>query len=49
MYLDVSNLYGYAMSQYLPYKNFKWLDNCNDFNITTVEEDSEFGYILEVN
>ena len=48
MYLDVNNLYGYAMPQYLPHKNFKWLDDCNDINKTTVEEDSEFGYILEV-
>ena len=37
------------ISQYLPYKYFKWLDNCDNFNIITVEEDSEFGYILEVN
>ena len=48
MYLNVNNLYGYAMSQYLLYKNFKWLDNWDNFNLTTVEEDSELGYILEV-
>ena len=24
MYLDANNLYGYSMSQELPYKNFKW-------------------------
>ena len=47
MYVYVNNLYGYAMSQYLPYKNFKWLDNCNVFNVTTVDEDSEFGHILQ--
>ena len=23
-YLDMNNSYGYAMSQYLPYANFKW-------------------------
>ena len=24
LYLDANNLYGYSMSQNLPYKNFKW-------------------------
>ena len=24
LYLDANNLYGYSMSQKLPYKNFKW-------------------------
>ena len=26
MYLDANNLYGYAVSQYLPYDEFKWLN-----------------------
>ena len=25
MYLDANNLYGWEMSQYLPYSDFKWL------------------------
>ena len=29
-YLDMNNLYGYAMSQYLPYANFKWVKNTNE-------------------
>ena len=44
MYLDANNLYGYAMSQYLPYKNFKWLDNCDDFNVITVQPWIEGGW-----
>ena len=27
LYLDANNLYGYSMSQKLPYKNFKWSTN----------------------
>ena len=26
MYLDANNLYGWTMSQYLPYSEFKWLN-----------------------
>ena len=26
MYLDANKLYGRAMSQYLPYRGFKWLN-----------------------
>ena len=25
-YLDANNLYGWAISQYLPYSEFKWLN-----------------------
>ena len=27
VYLDANNLYGWAMSSHLPYKNFKWNDD----------------------
>ena len=27
LYLDMNNLYGHAMSQYLPHANFKWVKN----------------------
>ena len=27
LYIDMNNLYGHAMSQYLPYSNFKWVKN----------------------
>ena len=29
-YLDMNNLYGYAMTQYLPYANFKWVKNMDE-------------------
>ena len=31
-YLDANNLYGWAMSQYLPVRNFNWIKNINQFN-----------------
>uniref|UniRef100_A0ABD2WM18 DNA-directed DNA polymerase n=1 Tax=Trichogramma kaykai TaxID=54128 RepID=A0ABD2WM18_9HYME len=45
MYYDVNNLYGWAMAQYLPYGGFEWVD-AKDY--LTLPEDSEYGYILEV-
>ena len=29
-YLDMNNLYGYAMTQYLPHANFKWVKNMDE-------------------
>lgn len=48
VYLDANNLYGWAMSEYLPYGGFKWVENINDFNIDSISETSDIGYILEV-
>ena len=55
MYLDVNNLYGWTMSQYLPYSGFKWLnqkeiDNfcLNSVEYNFIEENSSDAYILEV-
>ncbi|XP_071650745.1 uncharacterized protein [Temnothorax longispinosus] len=48
MYYDVNNLYGWAMSKSLPYANFQWLDDPENFEVTTVPADSDVGYILEV-
>ncbi|XP_077279082.1 uncharacterized protein LOC143906713 [Temnothorax americanus] len=48
MYYDVNNLYGWAMSESLPYANFQWLDDPENFDATTVPADSNVGYILEV-
>ena len=50
MYLDANNLYGWAMSQYLPTGGFKWLTEkqINKINLAKYNEDSNKGLILEV-
>ena len=55
VYLDANNLYGWAMSQYLPYNEFKWLNQkeIDKFGVNSIEcssfvENSSDGYILEV-
>ena len=37
-YLDMNNLYGLAMSNYLPYGRFKWLKNVDGFDVTSVSK-----------
>ncbi|GFX95332.1 uncharacterized protein TNCV_849221 [Trichonephila clavipes] len=46
IYLDANNLYGWAMSQHLPTHDFSWTDE--DVNFMNVPDDSEIGYIFEV-
>ena len=50
MYLDAINLYGWAMTQYLPYGGFKWLSKkeIDKFDLNLAKENSSVGYILEV-
>ncbi|KAL9967825.1 hypothetical protein ACROYT_G026122 [Oculina patagonica] len=50
MYLDANNLYGWAMSQYLPSGKFKWLTEkqTDETNLAKYENDSKKGLILEV-
>lgn len=48
MYNDVNNQYGWAMSQYLPYEGFKWVYDVQNFNVNSIPDDSNEGYILEV-
>ena len=50
MYLDANNLYGWAMSQYLPTGGFKWLTEkqSDKLDMTKYKEDSKKGFILEV-
>ena len=49
-YLDAKNLYVWAMGQYLPYSEFKWLNQkeISDFCLNSISENSSIGYILEV-
>ena len=50
MYLDANNLYGWAMSQYLPTGNFKWMtDNeISKIDLGKYKADGKEGLILEV-
>ena len=50
MYLDANNLYGRAMSQYLPTGNFKWMTDkeISKINLGKYKADSKKGLILEV-
>ena len=34
-YLDKNNLYGSSMSKYLPYGEFEWLENVDEFDINS--------------
>ena len=39
MYLDANNLHGWAMSQYIPYGRFKWLNKkeIDNFCLNSIE------------
>ena len=49
-YYDMNNLYGDAMSQYLPYGGFKWVEVNNETvnRILNKSDNSLHGYFLEV-
>ena len=53
LYLDANNLYGWAMSQFLPVSDFVWMHVCFIATLTvdwiaSLAWDSEDGYIFEV-
>ena len=50
MYLDANNLYGWAMSQYLPTGGFKWMTEkqINNLDLAKYYKNSKKGLILEV-
>ena len=47
-YLDMNDLYGWAMSEYLPFEGFKWLKNVDEFDVMSINEKCPIGYFLEV-
>lgn len=47
-YLDANNLYGWAMSQYLPTSNFKWIEDKECLDLNAIDDESEYGAIVEV-
>ena len=47
-YLEMDNLYGWAMTRYLPYGGFKWLKNVDEFDVNSISEKNPIGHILEV-
>ena len=48
IYLDMNNLYGWPMSEYLPYEGFKLLKNVDGFDVNSISKKSPIRYILEV-
>ena len=48
LYIDANNLYGWAMSQYLPYDDIKFDGNVKLEDILDTPDDSEVGYFVEV-
>lgn len=50
IYLDCNNLYGAAMSEYLPYGDFQWIDPSyfTEETIHLISDTNCYGYILEV-
>ena len=49
-YLDMNNLYGKAMSEYLPQGDFKWVEVNNETTnkVLNTSDNSLYGYFIEV-
>ena len=47
-YFDANNLYGGAMSEFLPYDDLRWNNNLTLEDILTTEDNAEEGHIVEV-
>ena len=47
-YLEKNNLYGWSMSEYLPYRELEWLENVDEFDVNSIKEKSVTGYFLDV-
>ena len=44
----MNNLHRWAVSRYLLYGRFKWLQNVDGFDVNSVSKKSPVGYIVEV-
>ena len=44
----MNNLYGWAISEYLPYEGFKCLKNIDGCDVMSTNEKSLIGHLLEV-
>ena len=40
-FLDKNNLYGWSMSEYLPYEKFEWLENIDRFDVMSINAKSD--------
>lgn len=49
-YFDINSLYGTAMGGVLPYGGLEWVEeeNVENFNVKDMDDESEFGFFLEV-
>ena len=43
----MNNLHRWAVSRYLLYGRFKWLQNVGGFDVNSISKKSPVGYILE--
>ncbi|XP_071055501.1 uncharacterized protein [Onthophagus taurus] len=50
MYWDANNLYGWAMSQFIPVSDFKWMSEheIENLDFNNIPDIADFGYILDV-
>ena len=48
LYFDANNLYGHSMSEPLPYDEIKFDNNVNLEDILNTPDDSDIGYLIEV-
>ena len=48
LHIDAKSLYGWGMSQYLPYDDIKFDGDVKVEDILNTSDDSEVGYFVEV-
>ena len=44
----MNNLYGWAMSEYLPYEGFKWLKNVYEFDVMSIKSNRIFSHKVDL-